>query len=83
MLCLGCNGWTKDLCTIGGNMSYVLAVASTPRNYIDVDLKVFDTEEYLRQYLKGIDMCSGDVELLFTEGKLIMDDESFAITVVA
>ena len=64
-------------------MSYVLAVASTPRNYIDVDLKVFDTEECLRQYLKGIDMCSGDVELLFTEGKLIMDDESFAITVVA
>lgn len=60
-------------------MAYVLATASVPRNEIDIDIKVFDKEDFLR----NMDMCSGDVELLFAEGKLAYEDESFAISVVA
>ena len=64
-------------------MAYVLATASVPRNEIDIDIKVFDKEDFLRNYLRNMDMCSGDVELLFAEGKLAYEDGSFAISVVA
>lgn len=64
-------------------MSYVLAVATTPRMEIEISLKVFDTEEYLRNYLAGIHMNYADIELLMSEGKLNLDDESFAVTVVS
>lgn len=62
-------------------MGYVLATASIPREYIDIDLKVFDSEESLIEHLKKHDVEEPDIQLLLCEGKLMYDEESFAITV--